>query len=135
MKLGQNVVCLCFVCWKVSKQEKVSGNTFFWFFPVFPSVFNLIRICRPKLTFRTRFKKFGPIHEYWDHKKAMLNGKYGPKVKNGIFCTKKCRFFILAPNPKTKAISQHKTLRAFGIWSRICNILPKGAPRMAKRHF
>ena len=135
MKLGQNVVCHGLVCWKVLNKKKVSGNTVFWFFPVFPSVSNLIRIFRPKLTFRTRFRKFGSNNEYWDHKKAMLNGKNGPKVKNGIFCTKKCRFFILAPNPKTKAISQYKTLRAFRIWSRICNILPNRAPRMAKRHF
>ena len=70
------------------KTRKVSGNTVFWFFPVFPSVSNLIRICRPKLKFRTRFRKFGSIHEYRDHKKALLNGKYGQKVKDGIFWPK-----------------------------------------------
>jgi|OM-RGC.v1.039770395 hypothetical protein len=31
----------------------------------------------------------------------MLNGKYHPKVKNGIFFGKKCRFWILAKNPET----------------------------------
>ena len=41
LKLGQNEVCTCLVYWKVSKHEKVSGNTVFWFFPVFPSVANI----------------------------------------------------------------------------------------------
>ncbi len=57
------------------------------------------------------------------------------KLKTAFFAPKNAVFFILAPNPKTKAISQHKTLRAFGIWSRICNILPNGALRIAKRQF
>ena len=44
-------------------------------------------------------------------------------------------FFILAPNGKTKAGSQYKTLRAFVIWCWISNILLNGALRMAKRQY
>ena len=100
-KLGQNVVCTYFVWWKSSKQEKVSGNTVFWFFSVFWSVFNLTGSVRPKSGFCTWFRKFGANNEVWDDKKAMLNGKTQAKVKNGIFFGKKCRFWNLAKNPET----------------------------------
>ena len=134
-KLGQYVVCTKFVCWKLSDWKKVSGNTVCWFFIAFWSMPNLSGIYRPKSGFRTWFWKFGANNEVWGEKKAMLNGKYQPKGKNGIFSAQKCRFLNLAPNPKTKAISQHKMFRAFGIWSRICSILPNGALRRAKWHF
>ena len=86
---------------KLSNQEKVSGNTVFWFFTVFPSVSNIPCMDRPKSTFCTCFWKFGTIHEYWDDKKWMLNGKYSRKVKNSLFFAKKCHFWILAKKPKT----------------------------------
>ena len=35
----------------------------------------------------------------------MLNGKTQPKVKNGIFSGKKCRFWILAKKPETNTTS------------------------------
>ena len=83
---------------------------------------NLIRICRPKLKFRTRFRKFGSIHEYRDHKKALLNGKYGQKVKDGIFRPKNAVFGFWAKNQKLRPffISKKSQLSESGVRFQIC---------------
>ena len=46
---------------------------------------NLAGMVRPKLQFRTRFRKFGSNPEDSDHKKAMLNGGTLLKSQNRFF--------------------------------------------------
>ena len=126
MKLGQNEVCTYLLCKKLSKQEKVSGNTVFWFFLIFPSVANITVSEQVKLKCFDKFWILGPNPEVLDHKKIVLNGKTQSKVKEAIFFAKKCRFLILDPKPKTKAIFQYKKIIAFRICSQIVNSLPDG---------
>ena len=126
MKLGQNEVCTYLLCKKLSKQEKVSGNTVFWFFLIFPSVANITVSEQVKLKCFDKFWILGTNPEVLDHKKIVLNGKTQSKVKEAIFFAKKCRFLILDPKPKTKAIFQYKKIIAFRICSQIVNSLPDG---------
>ena len=85
-----------------------------------------------ELKFLAKFWMFGTNPEFWDHKKAMLNGRSQPIVKNGIFSVKKCRFWILAKNPKTNTTSlQWKNLNFHNLESDLQYV----TRRIAKRHF
>ena len=65
----------------------------------------------------------------------MLNGKNRPKVKNGIFSGKKCRFWILAKNPKTNTtLLQPKNLN-FHIPESDLQYVAKRSPQETKMAF